>query len=133
MKITIALKALFIAALALSFGAFAAPPEVTGSIDLVDPRDIHFSDTVQFDVVVEGKRKHRSAIIVRLSCWTAGFANFQSGQIEPSDWIFVIDTQPFEDFPTECTAELIYRVYSAKYYYGRADWILDTAVFPLTL
>lgn len=136
MKLSTLLKAIFIAALALSFSAFAAKPVVTGDLTLTPTDNPVYGDQVIFLVALDGKLAREHRIIVTVQCkqtlpdgW---IVVYQSGS--DTDFTFLLADQ---DFPylewdgqtADCHAELLYRETVGQ---KTITWRLDTVDFYVT-
>ena len=122
-------KCLFVLLAMFSLSALAAPPQVVGSLELLNIPT--YGGTAEFAVEVSGKLKHGSIIYTKIECYTGGSQLYYISRVAPSDWIFPLDFEQWKDWPANCQATLVYREYSGKYFYGRLDRYLATVSFDL--
>lgn len=122
-------KYLFAFLALFSLSAFAAPPQVAGTLELLNVPS--YRGTAEFAVTVEGKQYHDSMIFLKVECYTGGSQLYYVSAVAPSDWVMSLDFDQWKDWETACNASLIYRVYSNKYFYGRLDRYLAVVSFDL--
>lgn len=122
-------KYLFAFLALFSLSAFAAPPQVTGTLELLNVPA--YRGTAEFAVTVEGKQHPNSIVFLNIECYTGGSNIYHISAVAPSDWVMPLDFDQWKDWETTCNASLIYREYSNRYFYGRLDRYLAVVSFDL--
>ena len=122
-------KYLFAFLALFSLSAFAAPPQVTGTLELLNVPS--YRGTAEFAVTVEGKQHPKSIVFLKIECYTGGSQLYYISAVAPSDWVMPLDFDQWKDWETTCNASLIYRVYNNRYIYSRLDRYLDVISFGI--